>query len=92
MPVEVSDWQPRSLAGAFQNALLLNQPALREVAVQMLADEIGKLDDAYGATLDRRFLSLDKVGVPKAQRMTLNDLATWVQAYITQGNAPVQVA
>ncbi len=91
MLVEVGDWQPRSLAGAFQNALPLNQPALRESAVQMLVDEIGKLDEAYGATLDRRFLALDKVSVPKAQRMSLNDLATWVQAYITQGTAPAQV-
>jgi len=90
--VEVGDWQPRSLAGAFQNALPLNQPALRESAVQMLVDEIGKLDEAYGAALDRRFLALDKVSVPNAQRLSLNDLATWVQAYITQGTAPAQVA
>ena len=90
--VEVGDWQPRSLAGAFQNALPLNQPAIREAAVQMLSDEIGKLDDAYGAPLERRFLALDKVAVPNAQRLSLNDLATWVQAYITQGTAPAQAA
>lgn len=90
--VEVGDWQPRSLAGAFQNALPLNQPAIREAAVQMLTDEIGKLDEAYGATLDRRFLALDKVTVPNAQRLSLNDLATWVQAYITQGTVPDQAA
>jgi len=90
--VEVGDWQPRSLAGAFQNALPMNQPAIREAAVQMLADEIGKLDAAYGATLDRRFLALDNVAVPNAQRLALNDLATWVQAYITQGAAPAQAA
>jgi len=90
--VEVGDWQPRSLAGAFQNALPMNRPAIREAAVQMLADEIGKLDAAYGATLDRRFLALDNVAVPNAQRLALNDLATWVQAYITQGAAPAQAA
>ena len=90
--VEVGDWQPRSLAGAFQNALPTDHAALRETAVQMLADEIGKLDEAYGATLDRSFLALDKVSVPNAQRMSLSDLATWVQAYITQGTAPAQVA
>ena len=90
--VEVGDWQPRSLAGAFQNALALNQPAIREVAVQMLTDEISKLDEAYGATLDRRFLALDKVTVPNAQRLSLSDLTTWVQTYITQGAEPVQVA
>lgn len=92
MLVEVGDWQPRSLAGAFQNALPTNHTALRETAVQMLADEIGKLDEAYGATLDRRFLALDMVSVPNAQRFPLNDLATWVQAYITQGKEPAQVA
>ena len=90
--VEVGDWQPRSLAGAFQNALPLNHPAIREAAVQMLTDEIGKLDEAYGATLDRRFLALEKVAVPNAQRLSLNDLATWVQAYITQGTTPDQAA
>ena len=90
--VEVGDWQPRSLAGAFQNALPLNQPAIREVAVQMLTDEISKLDEAYGATLDRRFLALDKVTVPNAQRLTLSELTTWVQTYITQGAEPAQVA
>jgi len=90
--VEVGDWQPRSLAGAFQNALPLNQPAIREAAVQMISDEIGKLDDAYGAPLDRRFLALDKVAVPNAQRLSLDELAIWVQAYITQGTAPAQVA
>jgi CRISPR system Cascade subunit CasC len=89
--VEVGDWQPRSLAGAFQNALRLDQPALRESAVQMLTDEIGKLDAAYGATLDRRFLALDTVDLPNAQRLSLNDLATWVQAYITQGTTPDKV-
>ena len=90
--VEVGDWQPRSLAGAFQNALSLQEPAIREAAVQKLADEIGKLDDAYGATLDRRFLALDDVTVPGAQRLPLAALAEWVQAYITQGAAPEQGA
>jgi CRISPR system Cascade subunit CasC len=90
--VEVGDWQPRSLAGAFQNALPLNQPMLREAAVRMLTDELGKLDEAYGATLDRRFLTLDKVAVPNAKRLSLSDLAAWAQAYITQGAAPTQAA
>ena len=90
--VEVGDWQPRSLAGAFQNALSLQEPAIREAAVQKLADEIGKLDNAYGATLDRRFLALDEVAVPGAQRLPLAALAEWAQAYVTQGAAPTQGA
>lgn len=90
--VEVGDWQPRSLAGAFQNALPLNQAAIREAAVHLLSEEVGKLDAAYGATLERRFVSLDSVAVPNAQRLALNQLATWVQTYITQAAAPVQAA
>jgi CRISPR system Cascade subunit CasC len=90
--VEVGDWQPRSLAGAFQNALSLQEPSIREAAVQKLADEIGKLDDAYGAALERRFLALDDVAVPGAQRLQLAALADWVQVYITEGAAPGQGA
>ena len=92
MLVEVGDWQPRSLAGAFQNALSLQEPAIREAAARKLADEIGKLDAAYGSTLDRRFLALDDVVVPGAQRMPLAELASWVQVYITHGTAPTQGA
>ena len=88
--VEVGDWQPRSLAGAFQNALDLQQPDIRGAAVKKLSDEIGKLDAAYGAPLERRFLALDDVAVPSAQRLPLAALATWVQECITQGNLPTQ--
>ncbi|MBA3771829.1 MAG: type I-E CRISPR-associated protein Cas7/Cse4/CasC [Ramlibacter sp.] len=88
--VEVGDWQPRSLAGAFQNALELQQSDIRGAAVQKLADEIGKLDTAYGAPLERRFLALDDVAVPNAQRLPLAALATWVQGCITQGNVRTQ--
>ena len=90
--VEVGDWQPRSLAGAFQNALDLQQPDIRGAAVKKLSDEIGKLDAAYGAPLERRFLALDDVAVPSAQRLPLAALATWVQECITQGNMPTQGA
>ena len=90
--VEVGDWKPRSLAGAFQNALDLQQPDIRGAAVKKLSDEIGKLDAAYGAPLERRFLALDDVAVPSAQRLPLAALATWVQKYITQGNMPTQGA
>jgi CRISPR system Cascade subunit CasC len=84
MLVELGDWQPRSLAGAFQNALPLNQPTIRQAAVQKLADEISQLDAAYGAPTARRFLALDDVAVPHAQRTPLEELVAWVQAAITQ--------
>ncbi len=92
MLVELGDWQPRSLAGAFQNALPLSQPSIRQAAVQQLAAEIGKLDSAYGAPLDRRFLSLDEVSVPNAERLPLAELASWVQARISHLPSALQGA
>jgi CRISPR system Cascade subunit CasC len=85
MLVEAGDWQPRSLAGAFHNALDLGQADLRARAVRTLAGEIEKHDQAYGAPLVRRFLSLDDVEVPNAKRTSLADLATWSQNAILEG-------
>ncbi len=87
MLVEAGDWQPRSLAGAFQNALPLNQPALRKAAVQRVADELAQMDAAYGAPLARRFLAVDDVSVPGAQRLPLNALAEWAQTAVAQAQA-----
>lgn len=84
MLVEAGDWQPRSLAGAFQNALALNQPALRKAAVQRIADEMARMDEAYGAPLSRRYLAVDDVQVPGAQRLPLKALAEWAQSAVTQ--------
>jgi len=90
MLVEAGDWQPRSLAGAFQDALPLaprdaGAGAIRTRAVDRLRDEITKMDDAYGATLARRFLALDPLELPNAQRLNLNDLANWTASAIEQG-------
>lgn len=85
--VEAGDWQPRSLAGAFQNALPLQTPALRQAAVQHLATEIGQLDAAYGAPLARRFLALDDVQVPAGERLPLAGLADWVREAIVNADA-----
>ena len=87
MLVEAGDWQPRSLAGAFQNALPCNQPALRKMAVQSLSDEIAQLDAAYGAPLSRRYLSVDDVQVPGAERLPLAALAQWAQDIVTRAEA-----
>lgn len=89
MLVEAGDWQPRSLAGAFLNALPPTQPTLRQAAVQRLADEIGRLDAAYGAPLARRFLAVDDVAVPGARRLPLAALAAWAQAAVTQADVEV---
>ncbi|WP_010109756.1 type I-E CRISPR-associated protein Cas7/Cse4/CasC [Verminephrobacter aporrectodeae] len=87
MLLEAGDWQPRSLAGAFQNALPQNQPALRRAAVERIADEIAQLDAAYGAPLARRYLAVDAVQVPGAQRLALGALANWAQNAVTRAEA-----
>lgn len=85
MLVEAGDWQPRSLAGAFQNALDLKAGSIRERAVDKLANELLRLDAAYGAPCDRRFLSVDDVQVPGATRLTLGSLTKWTQDRIVAG-------
>ena len=86
MLVEAGDWQPRSLAGAFQNALPTRQAGLRQAAVQRLADEIARMDAAYGAPLARRYLAVDEVTVPGAQRLPLNALADWAHTAVVQAS------
>jgi CRISPR system Cascade subunit CasC len=90
MLVEAGDWQPRSLAGAFQNALSTDGDKIRERAAGQLADELLRLDAAYGAPSERRFLSVDDCQVPGAERLPLSSLTQWVQDSIvsgaTQGN------
>ncbi len=87
MLVEAGDWQPRSLAAAFHNALSLddNSAPIRQRAVGKLAAEIAAMDDAYGAPLARRFLSVDPVSVPGAERLNLTQLADWAKEIIEQG-------
>lgn len=94
MLVEAGDWQPRSLAGAFQNALKLDgQPAIRQAAVQRLTNEIDQLDAAYGAPLARRFLAVDPVQVAGAERLPLAKLGEWVRTAITEAAVtPTSVA
>ena len=89
MLVEAGDWQPRSLAGAFQNALPTRQAGLRQAAVQRLADEIARMDAAYGAPLARRYLAVDDVTVPGAQRLPLNALADWAHTAVVQASVEV---
>ena len=89
MLVEAGDWQPRSLAGAFQNALPTRQAGLRQAAVQRLADEIARMDAAYGAPLARRYLAVDDVSVPGAQRLPLNAMADWAHTAVVQASVEV---
>lgn len=85
MLIEAGDWQPRSLAGAFQNALDTKEGRIRERAIGHLSNELVRMDAAYGAPSQRRFLSVDDVQVPQAERLTLSELAQWAQDRVTQG-------
>ncbi len=62
-----------------------NSAPIRQRAVGKLTAEIAAMDDAYGATLARRFLSVDPVNVPGAERLNLTQLADWAKGIIEQG-------
>ncbi len=89
MLVEVGDWQPRSLAGAFHDALPLEDKAnagtIRQRAVTRMTQEISAMDDTYGAPLVRRFLALDAIDVPGAERANLAKLGEWASEVVRQG-------
>ncbi|MBW8068114.1 MAG: type I-E CRISPR-associated protein Cas7/Cse4/CasC [Ferrovum sp.] len=89
MLVEVGDWQPRSLAGAFYDALPLEDKThagtIRQRAVTRMTQEISAMDEAYGAPLARRFLALDTVDVPGAERVNLTKLGEWANEIVRQG-------
>ncbi len=84
--VEAGDWQPRSLAAAFHDPLPLKGDApIRARAAGKLAAEIAAFDAAYGMPTARRFLSLDEVSVPAAERATLTQLGEWVAQIVRDG-------
>ncbi|MEY2656182.1 MAG: hypothetical protein RLZZ524_3210, partial [Pseudomonadota bacterium] len=87
MLVEAGDWQPRSLAGAFQNAMPSNTPQLRMAAVQRLAREVAAMDAAYGAPQARRCLSVDAIDLSGAPRLSLTELGAWVRESIGAAQA-----
>jgi len=87
--VEVGDWQPRSLAGAFQDALPLLERdeglPMRQRAAVRLGEEIAAMDAAYGVPLARRFLALDPLELPAAERLPLAELAAWAGGIVRRG-------
>lgn len=84
--VEAGDWQPRSLAAAFHDPLPLKGEApIRARAAGQLASEIAAFDAAYGMPTARRFLSLDELTVPAAERATLTQLGEWVAQIVRDG-------
>jgi CRISPR system Cascade subunit CasC len=89
MLVEAGDWQPRSLAGAFHDALPLSNHnevgTIRERAVERITREISAMDEVYSAPLARRFLALDRVEFAGAKRTSLPDLGGWAAEIVRQG-------
>lgn len=90
MLVEAGDWQPRSLAGAFHDALPLSNHneagTIRERAVERITREISAMDEVYNASLVRRFLALDRVEFTGAKRTSLADLGGWAAEIVRQGD------
>ncbi len=73
MLVEAGRRQPRSLANAYRTPA---RPQLAE-ATGALAGYMGKLDNAYGVKESRRVMSVEDCDIPKAERLNLDDLASW---------------
>ena len=73
MLIEAGSRQPRSLANAFRTPT----PAQISRAAGALARYLDKLDSAYGAHETRRVMSLEEFEIPGADRVPLDDLASW---------------
>ena len=81
MLIEAGIRQPRSLASAYRAPA---RPQLAE-ATGALAGYIGKLDDAYGVNETRRVMSVEDCDIPSAERLNLDDLASWAANAIRNG-------
>ena len=83
MLVEAGGRQPRSLANAYR------EPARAriEAATEKLAGHLGKLDSAYGGKEVRRVMSVEDCDIPNAERLCLDDLATWAADAVRSGAA-----
>ncbi len=79
--VEAGSRQPRSLANAYRN------PAKAQVedATAKLSGYLDKLDNAYGGKEVRRMMSVDDCDLPGADRLCLDDLATWAAESVQDG-------
>lgn len=89
MLVEAGEWQPRSLASAFQDALPLrdaDDKGILQRAVERIGTEMQTMDDAYGMFTARRFLALGDATLPQAERANLEQLGAWVEEVIRQGS------
>jgi CRISPR system Cascade subunit CasC len=81
MLIEAGSRQPRSLANAYRAPA---RPQLAE-ATGALSGYLGKLDNAYGVNETRRVMSVEDCDIPSAERLNLDDLASWAAGAIRNG-------
>ena len=81
MFIEAGSRQPRSLANAYRTP---SKPQLAE-ATGALAGYLSKIDNAYGVNETRRVMSVEDCDIPSAERLNLDDLASWVADAIRNG-------
>ena len=81
MLIEAGSRQPRSLANAYRD------PSRAQVddATKRLSAYLGKLDDAYCGKEIRRLMSVEDCGIPKAERLCMDDLASWAAEAVRTG-------
>ena len=81
MLIEAGSRQPRSLANAYRTP---SRPQYAE-AIGALSGYLGKLDNAYGVKETRRVMSVEDCDIPGAERLNLDELASWAADAIRNG-------
>ena len=81
MLIEAGSRQPRSLANAFRSPA----GAQTDAAVKALCDYLTKLDAAYGARENRRFMAVEDCEIPQAERLNMDELAGWAAGNVSGG-------
>ena len=81
MLVEAGSSQPYTLADAFRRPV----PAQVDTALDALTTEMQGQDACYGIQGVRRFMSMSGCDIPGAERLNLDDLATWAADAIRNG-------
>ena len=81
MLIEAGSQQPYSLADAYRKPV---RPQVED-ALAALTAEVKAQDDAYGVRAARRFMSIRDCDVPGAERLNLDDLASWVAQAVQDG-------
>lgn len=79
--VEAGNRQPRSLANAYRGKV----KAQLGDAIAKLAGRLKKLDACYDGREVRRVMSTEDCNLPRAERLSLGELATWAGGVVRSG-------